>query len=86
MNVIVRIMPRGDEVEVELSPYSTGKEIITAMLDNNIAPKIDPEGNQYTYDLIHKRTQQKISDNRTLFDVGVKDGEVIYLAPIITAG
>lgn len=86
LNIIIRIMPRGDEVEVELSPYSTGKEIINELVGAGVAPRNDQEGVAYVYELISKRSSQRIGDEKSLFDAGIKDGEILYLAPKLVAG
>ena len=56
--IIVRVMPSGDELEVELPIYSTGKEIKEELLSAEVAPRVDPEGNPYVYDLIFKRKNE----------------------------
>jgi hypothetical protein len=86
ISIIVRVMPRGDELEVELPLFSTGKEIIEELLSAEVAPRRDPENNPYVYELISKVANTKISDNKTLFDVGIRNGETLYLAPKLVAG
>lgn len=86
LNIIIRIQPKGDEVEVELSPYSTGREIIREMMDAGVAPRIDPEGNQFVYEIFYKKNNLRIGEDKTLHDAGVKEGDIIYLAPKIHAG
>lgn len=86
INIIVRVMPKGDELEVELPLFSTGKEIIQELIGAGAAPRTDPEGNPYVYELISKMSNAKIGEEKTLYDVGVKNGEILYLAPKLVAG
>ena len=49
INIIIRILPKGEEVDVELDVTTTGKEIISELISNGLTPKNDPEGNPYIY-------------------------------------
>ncbi|MEL7120631.1 MAG: EsaB/YukD family protein [Bacteroidota bacterium] len=86
ISITVRIMPTGDEVEVELPLSTTGGEIIESLLDANYAPKTDPEGGPITYELISKMSNSKIGNDKTLQDVRVRAGETLYLTPKLVAG
>ncbi|MGK0366475.1 MAG: hypothetical protein ACI85O_003548 [Saprospiraceae bacterium] len=86
INIVVRIMPGGDELEVELPIYSTGKEIKEELLDAKVAPRTDPEGVAYVYDLIFKRKGAKITDEKTLYDLQIEAGDTLFLAPRMNAG
>lgn len=85
INVLVRIMPKGEELEIELPLLLTGQEIIDEILQHGAAPRTDPEGNQYSYELISKRTNTKI-DAQSLHDCGINDGEILYMTPKLVAG
>ena len=86
INITVRIMPSGDELEVELPIYSTGREIKEELLSAEVAPRTDPEGQPYVYDLIFKRKNIPIGDNKTLFDLEIENGDTLYLAPRLVPG
>ncbi len=86
MGIVVRVMPSGDELEVELPIYSTGKEIKEELLAAEVAPRVDPEGNPYVYDLIFKRKNVSIGDTKTLFDLQIQEGDTLYLAPRLVPG
>ena len=86
INITVRIMPKGDELDVELPVYSTGKEITEELLTANVASRHDPEGNPLIYDLISKAGNIRIEDDKSLHDLGVRDGETLYLVPKMVAG
>ena len=85
INVTVRIMPKGEELEIELPPLMTGHEIINEILEHGAAPRTDPEGNAYSYELISKTTNTKI-EMQSLHDCNVKNGEILYLTPKLVAG
>ncbi|MBN8682933.1 MAG: hypothetical protein J0L99_09770 [Chitinophagales bacterium] len=86
INITIRVMPKGDELEVELPVFSTGKDIIEELLGASVAPRTDNEGQPYIYELISKSSNLKIGENKTLFDLGIRDGEAIYFVPKLVAG
>lgn len=86
INIAIRVMPRGDELEVELPVFSTGKDIIEELLNANVAPRTDNEGQPYVYELISKASNVKVGENKTLYDLGIRDGETIYFVPKLVAG
>lgn len=86
INIAIRVMPNGDELDVELPVFSTGKDIIEELLNANVAPRMDNDGNPYVYELISKANNVRIGENKTLFDLGIQEGETIYFVPKITAG
>jgi hypothetical protein len=47
INIVIRLMPSGDELDVELPVFTTGKELVGQLLGENLAPRTDPEGNPY---------------------------------------
>ncbi len=87
-SVVVRILPQGEEVELELPAASTGKTIKDSLLDHpelNI-PKTDPEGNRYHFKLISKSAGKEISDDKTLYECGVNNGDTLLMTPTLVAG
>lgn len=86
LNIVIRIMPNGDELDVELPVYSTGKEVVEELLAANVAPRVDGNGNPYIYELISKVNSVKVEEHKTLYDIGVRDGEIILLIPKLVAG
>jgi len=88
INVFIRLLPSGDDVELELPLYSTGGEIIEALLDDpdlNL-PKIDGEGNPYVYRLFSKNKNIEIGTNKTLYDLNIKKEAILLLMPKLVAG
>lgn len=86
ITVIIRLLPGGDELDVELPLFSTGKEIVEELLNADLVPRTDPQGNPYTYKLVSKDSSLEIVPEKTLFDLGVKDGNTLLLTPQLVAG
>ena len=86
LNVIVRIMPGGEELDVKLPRHSTGNKITEELLGAKVAPSSDPDGNPYVYDLVTKRDNIRIEPDKTLHDLGINDGETILFIPQLIAG
>ena len=86
INLIVRILPGGDELDVELPPYTTVKEIIDELLNTSMVPRSDPQGNPYSYELALKGSQTKVMPEKTLNDIGVTNGATLLLMPRLVAG
>ena len=86
INIVIRLMPSGDELDVELPVYATGKDITTELLSQDVAPQQDPEGNPYVYEIISKASNVKIDESRSLYDAGIREGETLYFVPKLVAG
>lgn len=89
MNLIeltVRVQPSGDEVSIEIDLYTSGKEIKKELIDNDIAPSRDSQGNPISYKLISKSSNQVIDDNKTLDDLSIVSGETLFMVPDLVAG
>ncbi len=86
IELTVRVQPSGDEVTIELDVYSSGKEIKKALMEQDIAPYTDNQGNSIVYKLISKTSNQVIDDHKTLDDVGVRAGETLFMVPDMVAG
>ena len=86
ISITIRLVHSGDELEVELPLYSTGKEIIDELIKGDIVPKTDPEGNPYVYKLVAKRSGTEIIPEKTLEDLGIKSDDTLLLTPKLIAG
>ncbi len=49
-------------------------------------PTTGPDGQPLSYKFHHKQSGKQLSDQQTLAEAGVKDGDVLRLQPEITAG
>ena len=86
--VIVRVLPSGEELELDLPAEATGKEIIESLLefDEINTPTHDPEGNQIVYKLVSKNSGKEVKEDLSLFEVGVNNGDTLILSPTLIAG
>ena len=86
IELTVRVQPVGDEVAIELDEYTSGKEIKRELVAQDIAPPTDNQGNAIIYQLISKSTNQVIDDHKTLDDMGIRQGETLFMVPDMVAG
>lgn len=87
ISVIVRILPAGDELDVELPLYSTSKEIIEELLNAGLGiERSDSQGNPHIFQLISKENGRELLSDKTLYDCGVKPGQTLLLTPKLVAG
>ena len=86
ITLVVRILPSGDELDVELPPYTTIKELVSELFNSGQVEQRDQQGNPYTYELALKGTNTPIMEDKTLHDIGVKHGDTLLLMPRLVAG
>ncbi len=80
-NIIVRIMPSGEELDIELPADTTVAELIEGILDNGVADRTDARGAPIQYDLFKLDNGGKLPEEKTMLDLAVKEGAVIIMAP-----
>lgn len=85
VSVVIRIMPKGDEFDADLPLSTSGLEIIQRILEEEIAPRLNPEGDPYEYEVVSKRTNMSI-DARTLGECSIASGDTLYIVPKMVAG
>ena len=86
LNLVIRLQPSGEELDVELSKFTTGKEIAEELLRENVAPRSSAEGEPYIYELISKTRGVKVEENKCLMDLGIVDGDTLFFVPKLVAG
>ena len=86
LEIVIRVMPGGESVDVELSRYSTGQEILMGLLDGGVAPREAQTGEPLSYELISKANNIRIESHKTLHDLGIRNGDTILLVPELTPG
>ena len=86
LELTVRIMPAGEEHILELSRFTTGKEIISALMDNSLISSSDHEGNPYIYRIMTKGSNVQLTDDKALHDVNVRSGDTLIITPDMIAG
>lgn len=79
-------MPGGEELDVELPDLTTGKEIKEELLQAGIAPRNSPDGEAYVYELVNKKQNLRIHDDKTLVDLAVNNGDMLLFIPNLVAG
>lgn len=62
------------------------KRIIEALLPKMKMPVTGPDGEPISYKFHHKASGKQLTENQSLSDAGVKEGDVLRLYPEITAG
>lgn len=87
VNVIVREVMSGSEMDLELPLATTGREIIETLLSSDVGIyRVDPSGTPYTFKLTCKETGDTITDIMTLQVANVKEGYTLLLTPSLVAG
>ncbi|MBK8706647.1 MAG: hypothetical protein IPN33_25760 [Saprospiraceae bacterium] len=86
LNLVIRLQPSGQELDVELSKYTTGKEIVEELLRENLAPRSSAEGEPFIYELSSKTRGVTVEENKCLMDVGIVDGDTLFFVPKLVAG
>lgn len=85
LNLVVRVMPNGEEYDMTLSRFTTGSEITDQLLKAQVAPRVDSDGEPYLYELVTKGDHIRIGSNQSLHDLGISDGEIILFIPDLPA-
>ena len=62
------------------------RRVIQKLVQMMKLPATDPGGQMMSYKFVHKSSGKQISDDQTLSQVGVREGDVLRLQPEITAG
>ncbi len=62
------------------------KRIMEALLPKMKMPLTGPDGEPLSYKFHHKASGKQLTENQSLAEAGVKDGDVLRLHPEITAG
>jgi len=70
----------------ELPDDAPVNRIMAVLIDRMSLPKNSPDGQPMSYKFHHKATGKQLSDEQTLADAGVREGDVLRLVPEITAG
>lgn len=72
--------------EVSLPDDASVKRILEALLPKMKMPLTGPDGEPISYKFHHKSSGKQLSENQTLAQAGVKNGDILRLFPEITAG
>ena len=61
-------------------------KIIAALVQQLNLPLLSPDGTPMSYKFHHLESSRQLSDNASLLDAGVKNGDTLRLIPEIIAG
>jgi uncharacterized ubiquitin-like protein YukD len=74
------------EQKASLPDDAPVRRIIAKLLQLMSLPTVGPDGQPLSYKFHHKQSGKQLSDDQTLGEAEVKDGDVLRLQPEITAG
>jgi len=87
INVVIRIMPNADDVDVSLPLSATPTDVIETLLDAGLGiPRIDQQGNAISFQLVPKGGNAALEEAQTLKDGRIQAGDIILMIPRVIAG
>ena len=86
INVTIIDATGNKEQQATLPDDAAIKRIMEALLPKMKMPLTGPDGEPLSYKFHHKASGKQLSEDQSLAQAGVKDGDVLRLYPEITAG
>lgn len=86
VNVTVIDVTGNKEQQAALPDDAPARRIIAKLVQLMNFPVTGPDGQPMSYKFIHKASGRQLTDDQTLSEAGVEDGDVLRLQPEITAG
>jgi len=87
INVVIRVMPNADDVDVSLPLNATPSDVIDTLLNADLdIPRIDPQGNPISFQLVPKGANAALNEGDTLKEGRVQDSDIILMIPKVIAG
>lgn len=87
INVVIRIMPNMDDVDISVPMEATAADIVETLLDAGLGiPRLDQQSNPITYQLVPKGKNEPIENEVSLSTATVQNGDIILMIPKIIAG
>jgi uncharacterized ubiquitin-like protein YukD len=74
------------EQQASLPDDAPVRRIIAKLVQMMSLPAVGPDGQPMSYKFHHKASGKQLSDEQTLAEAGVADGDLLRLQPEITAG
>ena len=62
------------------------RRIVAKLVEMMKLPATGHDGQPLSYKVVHKQSGKQLTDEESLADAGVKDGDVMRLQPEVTAG
>jgi uncharacterized ubiquitin-like protein YukD len=86
VNVVVMDTTGNKEQKASLPDDAPVRRIIAKLVEMMSLPVTGPDGQPMSYKFHHKASGKQLTDDQTLADAGVQEGDVLRLQPEITAG
>ena len=86
VNVVIMDTTGSKEQKAALPDDAPVRRIIAKLVQMMSLPVTGPDGQPLSYKFHHKASGKQLSDEQTLGEAGVADGDVLRLQPEITAG
>ncbi len=86
VNVTVIDVTGNKEQQATLPDDAPVRRIIAKLVQMMKLPATGPDGQPMSYKFHHKASGRQLTDEQTLGEAEVKDGDVLRLQPEITAG
>ncbi len=86
VDVTIRDVTGNKEQQATLPDDAPVRRIIGRLVEMMQLPTTDPGGQMLSYKFQHKASGREISDEQTLADANVQDGDVLRLSTEPTAG
>jgi uncharacterized ubiquitin-like protein YukD len=86
VNVVIMDTTGSKEQKASLPDDAPVGRIIAKLVQMMSLPVTGPDGQPLSYKFHHKASGKQLSEDQTLADAEVKDGDVLRLQPEITAG
>ena len=86
VNVTIFDATGNKEQNATLPDDAPVRRVIAKLVEMMKLPTTDPGGRPQSYKFQHKASGKQLTDDQTLAEAGVKDGDVLRLIPEITAG
>lgn len=82
----VHIRPTGDRVAIELKSNTRGREIKNHLIERNLIPLSNNDGDVIVYQLISEKYDIVIDDYKSLNEIGELEHDTLFLMPISGEG
>ncbi len=87
INVIIRLMPGNEDIDVTIPTEATTKDIVETLLESGLGiPRVDKQGTSMTYNLMPKGKNEELREHQTMEDAQIQEGDVILMIPHVIAG
>ncbi len=86
VDVVIVDVTGNKEQEASLPDDAPVRRVIARLIQMMSLPAVGPDGQPISYKFVHKASGKQISDEQSLSDANVSDGDVLRLQPEITAG